>query len=309
MAFLLLLKKKIIKLATCLIPGKDKRRLIRKRLEYRWGCLQTAAYNIYFDSVWHKRAGLLENADKIDTLILGDSHAQFGVVPFLMGPGAYNYAFNANSLYETFESLKFAAGHCKNLKTVILMCSFYNGGYSLIRGSEAWHCRILAKKFAMNYDFSLNPGYDFDFYDKIIEKLLPDPDKVCCQGYDFVGQRINRSTKKTRERALHHYKIYQKYDNQWPLLEKICQFCASAGIRPVIVDSPARSDYTAVLDEAEKGADLSAGLKQIAKRLGVSFVEMSGGFDDEDFADADHLNFNGAVKLTRWLMNSVDIKQ
>ncbi len=169
---------------------------MRKRLECRWGCLQTAAYDIYFDSVWHKHAGLLKNADKIDTLILGDSHAQFGIVPFLMGSGAYNYAFNANSLYETFESLKFAAGRCKNLKTVILMCSFYNGGYSLIRGSEAWHCRILAKKFAMNYDFSLNPGYDFDFYDKIIEKLSPDPDKVCCQGYDFVGQRINRSTKK-----------------------------------------------------------------------------------------------------------------
>lgn len=44
---------------------------MRKRLECRWGCLQTAAYDIYFDSVWHKHAGLLKNADKIDTLILG----------------------------------------------------------------------------------------------------------------------------------------------------------------------------------------------------------------------------------------------
>ena len=104
-------------------------------------------------------------------------------------------------------------------------------------------------------------------------------------------------------------KIYQKYDNQWPLLEEICQFCASAGIRPVIVDSPTRSDYTAVLDEVGKGADLSAGLKQIAKRFNVLFIETSGGFDNEDFADADHLNFNGAVKLTRRLMDSVDIKQ
>lgn len=144
---------------------------------------------------------------------------------------------------------------------------------------------------------------------KLLRNLAPIPIKSVVRGYDFVGQRINRSTKKTRERALHHYKIYQKYDNQWPLLEEICQFCASAGIRPVIVDSPTRSDYTAVLDEVGKGADLSADLKQIAKRLGVLFVEMSGGFDDEDFADADHLNFNGAVKLTRRLMDSVDIKQ
>ena len=292
-----------------MIPGRDKRRLMRKRLDFRWGGgVQIATCSIYFDSVWHKHTGLLENADKIDTLILGDSHAQFGIVPFLMGTGAYNYAFNANSLYETFESLKFAAGHLKNLKTVVLMCAFYNGGFSLIRGSEAWHCRILAKKIGMNYDFSLNPGYDFDLYDKIIEKIVPDPDKICCQGYDFVGQRINRSTKKTQKRALHHYKIYQKYDNQWPILEEICRFCASAGIRLVVLDAPARSDYMAVLRDASQGADLSADMKQILKRHGVLFINMSDGFDDEDFADADHLNFNGAVKLTRRLMNAIEVK-
>ena len=30
------------------------------------------------------------------------------------------------------------------------------------------------------------------------------------------------------------------------------------------------------------------------------------GFDYEDFHDADHLNFNGAVKYTRYLINQLN---
>ncbi|MBR1778826.1 MAG: hypothetical protein IJ752_09635 [Alphaproteobacteria bacterium] len=194
---------------------------------------------------------------------------------------------------------------CKNLKNVILVCSFYNGGYSLIRGSEAWHCRILAKKFNMPYDFGLNPKYDFAFYDKIIEQMTPRFDRVYCQGYDFAGIEIHPSTKKTRERALHHFKIYQKYKNQLPVLDEICAFCQKADLRLILVDAPVRSDYAAVLAEAAPDTDLTALIKEVAGRYQIKLIKPAG-FADEDFADSDHLNFNGALKLTRQLVKVLE---
>lgn len=300
------LKREIIKACLCWIPNKEKRRFLRKKYELKWGCLDLEQYAGYFDSVWHKHQGLLENADKIDTLLLGDSHAQFGLVPFAFPEGkfAYNYAFNANSLYETFESLKFAASKCKNLKNVILLCSFYNGGFSLIRGGDAWHCRILEKKIGMAFDFSLNPAFDFAFYDEVVDALSPRSGKVYCQGYDFVGLHISPSTQKTRERVEHHFKIYRKYKNQLELLDGIISFCKKSGLKLVLADAPVRSDYAAILKELAEGEDVLADLRQTASKHGTVLIEPTG-FTDDAFADSDHLNFNGALKLTRQLAGAL----
>lgn len=37
-------------------------------------------------------------------------------------------------------------------------------------------------------------------------------------------------------------------------------------------------------------------------------IDASDGFGDDDFADADHLNFNGAVKLTRRIMEAGNLR-
>lgn len=293
------IKKKAAKIVTFPVLNKEKRRSLRKKLELKWGCADTGVLNVYFDSVMRKYNGLVENAPEIETLVSGDSHAQFGCAPFVMGGNAYNCAFNANSLYESFEVVKRAAEMCPRLKTVVLFVSFYNGGYSLVRTTEAWRCRILEKYLKIPFDFSVNKTIDVRLYDAAIEKLRLSGDNLCCQGFDFAGQHINRSTKKTRDRVLHHFKIYQKYDNQWSVLRDFCDFCKEKGLRPLLVYPPVRTDYAAVLNEVGQGFDPTAVVKQIAAEKGVALLDARDGFDDDDFADADHLNFNGAVKLTR----------
>lgn len=296
------LKREIIKAFLCWIPNKEKRRFLRKKYELKWGCLDIEPYAGYFDSVWHKHQGLLANADKIDTLLLGDSHAQFGLIPFVLPAKrfGYNYAFNANSLYETFESLKFAASKCPKLKNVILLCSFYNGGFSLVCGGDAWHCRILEKKIGMKFDFSLNPSFDYAFYDEIVRMISPRSGGFYTQGYDFVGLHTNPSTHKTRERVEHHFKIYRKYKNQLSLLDDIISFCEKSNLKLILANAPVRSDYAAILNELAKGEDVLADIKQVVAKHGLSLIEPAG-FADDEFADADHLNFNGALKLTRQL--------
>ena len=170
----------------------------------------------------------------------------------------------------------------------------------MIRGGDAWHCRILQKITGMQFDFSLNPSFDFSFYDEVIGKLVPDPDTVFCQGVDFAGQRIRRSTTKTRERVEHHFKIWQKYTNQLPVLEDIFAFCKASGFHLILSDAPVRSDYAAALKEMAQGADTLSDIRKTAEKNGITLIEPTG-FRDEDFSDSDHLNFNGALKLTRQL--------
>lgn len=302
------IKKKMAKALFMFVSDKEKRKAKRKALELKWNCADASYYRIYFDSVVHKYDGLVANAANVETLILGDSHAQFGCVPFLIGENAYNCAFNANSLYESFETLKKSAELCPELKTVVLFCSFYNGGYSLVRTTEAWRCKILEKRLGIPFDFSVNKTIDFSLYEKIIAGLKPSTDKVYCQGFDFVGQQINRSTKKTRDRVLHHFKIYQKYSNQWEILRGFCDFCKQKGLRAILVNPPVRGDYAAVLNEVGGGVSLIDEIKIISIEKGVLLIDASDGFGDDDFADADHLNFNGAVKLTRRIMEAGNLR-
>lgn len=304
MSLMRTLKKETAKAVFMFVSDKEKRKVMRKTLELKWGCADLSYYEVYFDGVFHKYNGLVATAANVKTLILGDSHAQFGCVPFLIGESAYNCAFNANSLYESFETLKKAAELCPELQTVVLFCSFYNGGYSLVRTTEAWRCKVLEKCLGIPFDFSVNKMMDFRPYDKIIAGLTPSTDKIYCQGFDFVGQHINRSTKKTRDRVLHHFKIYQKYNNQWGILRDFCDYCKQRGSRAVLVNPPVRSDYKAVLNEVGGRVSLIDDINDISTEKGVLLIDASDGFDDDDFADADHLNFNGAVKLTRRIMQA-----
>ena len=56
------------------------------------------------------------------------------------------------------------------------------------------------------------------------------------------------------------------------------------------------------------GVSLIDDINDISTEKGVLLIDASDGFDDDDFADADHLNFNGAVKLTRRIMQAGKIR-
>lgn len=68
----------------------------------------------------------------------------------------------------------------------------------------------------------------------------------------------------------------------------------------ILSDAPVRSDYAAALKEIAQGADTLSDIRKTAEKNGITLIEPTG-FTDEDFSDSDHLNFNGALKLTRQL--------
>ena len=124
-------------------------------------------------------------------------------------------------------------------------------------------------------------------------------EKVYCQGYNFAGLEIAPIKLTDKGRAEHHFKIYDKYKSEIPWFEKICDWCKEHNQKLYLINSPERSDYKQVIDELKGEKDILKELKDIAKQYDVSFYDFNDDFNDEDMADSDHLNFNGAVKMTR----------
>ena len=93
------LSKLIAKACTFYIINKEKRRLMRQNINMRLGNVSGELIR-FIEMVKKKHQGLSEKANEIDTLFIGDSHTEFGTLPFLISPNAYNYAMTANGLYE-----------------------------------------------------------------------------------------------------------------------------------------------------------------------------------------------------------------
>lgn len=67
--------------------SKNKRRQVRDKLRQKFGVLPTAAAQIFINSVTQKIKGLRQRTKQTKILVIGDSHAQFGVLPFALGGG------------------------------------------------------------------------------------------------------------------------------------------------------------------------------------------------------------------------------
>lgn len=282
--------------------SKNKRRQVRDKLRQKFGVLPTAAAQIFINSVTQKIKGLQQRTKQTKILVIGDSHAQFGVLPFALGGGTcgYNFAFTSNSLYEDLQTLKYAHKICPNLEQVVLVVSFYNCGFNLAMGAEAWRRDIVAKCLGVNFTENNNPHADAEIWSRAIDELKPDANFYCVQGYDFAGNHQTAfPQKKIEERVGGHYKLFKKYKNQLPYLEKICDYCEQNKLKLLLVNTPVRRDYQECLDNMkDKDEDLLSGIKNIAQTKGVKFLNPVG-FEVDDFADADHLSFEGALKLTR----------
>ena len=301
----------LARLCTFYISNREKRRLKRQDINMRFG--QVSGELIRFvEMVQKKHQGLLEEADKIDTLFIGDSHAEFGTLPFLISETAYNYALTANGLYEIYKTLQIATEKCPKLKKIICFVSFYQCGYSEIRGSGAKWCQALDNLLGIEYDYSLNKEHNYELTAHALAQLISnkrrteqnrteqsDRNRIYCQGYNFAGIDVSPIHEKDKERAAHHFKIYANYKSELPWLQKICDWTKEHHQELYLINSPERSDYKQVVAELSNGADVLAEIKDIAQKNNVPFYNFNDDFNDGDLADSDHLNFNGAVKMTR----------
>lgn len=275
---------------------------------------------------------LLENrAAMVETLILGSSHALTGVDPTVLGGRAFNLASQSQSLYYDAALIRKYRPNLPALKRVILPVSYFSLEYQLEDGPERWrafHYRYfygLAHRDWHNLVSARNFSAYFLSGETTRARVLLGSSTNALDEYDQWGGWTNRlcgsrlqampqDTNALHQAALgtlrlHHGMMKPEHSSEnFLLLDHLIGELRHTGIEVVLVTLPVTQYYTAGV-QPEAYDRLRQLLATLSAKHGVPYLNWMEDtrFDLADFADGDHLNCEGAAKLSRYLKEALGL--
>ncbi|NLV53944.1 MAG: hypothetical protein GXY64_11885 [Bacteroidales bacterium] len=266
----------------------------------------------------YKHSWMLQHGDEVTTLILGHSHTLYGVRPDVLGKGTFSLAQQSQSLRYDAYLLKHYP--LKNLRKIILPFSY----------SSLWEDfehqpgeKYQAMRYRIYMDCDIHPriswyGFEIMSMPAVREKLksLYTPAQ---NGWDSLGWG-NDYTLQTREKPWDNGKIRAEKNTYKdtsiiPLnegfLREIFEECRKRDIKVILLNTPVSPNFRKWEDRRQVNIN-----QQILSELLKTYPEVDyldweddPRFCDEDFYDGDHLNSEGAKKLTRFIKSEMSKRQ
>lgn len=274
------------------IPISSLRRKMRRRIAE-----EVAARN-YAKNIRAKTTALLQKAEKIEILCCGSSHADYGFCPSVFPQNAFNFGSASQDLRTSAALVEKFSQKLPRLKHVILFFSVFSPGCYLAKTNEAFRsvvfeqvlniptpddCRLSEKEQKRIYNnLCKENGIDSQVDEFGFNSSMP--------GFDVSAE----------ERTRTHLRENLRKPNQIRYVEEIVSRLTKSEL--IVVIPPARADYRALLPERK---ELFASLFELQNlrndfRIADFFEDCD--FSDDDFADTDHLNKNGAFKLSQKIL-------
>lgn len=248
----------------------------------------------FLSYVYKKKIGIELKSDSITTLALRSSIADYSFYSPLW-TGAYNLGLTSSDLFSTYHLYKNFRINLPNLKNVIVFFSVPAPGYSLINSIEGY--RTIAYKYFFNIPYStegyIKPEFEKRVYKKCNNLKISEVDSAYW-GYEkksYYGIDIS-----AQERVRTHLRENIREPDQMNWLSSLSGLVNSDGRRLFVVIPPVRSDYKNLLP-----SDIVLYEKLFKlESEGLEIINLfnSDKFNDTDFGDTDHLNNEGAIKMT-----------
>lgn len=237
----------------------------------------------------------------IKTLVLGSSHGDFG---YIAKEDEFNLSLTSQDLYYSYKLYEKYA-NLSQLKNIILFYSVFSNGFILDKTS----LKEIALSYKMFFDI---PIVHNCLYLKL--RNLSFPKYLCkvikteiifCNGNNKHTENLFMNTKEitANERAKAHKKTYNRPDKQIKWLKLLIQLANKNKHRVFIVISPATKEYKSYLVSE---SNLFTEIKEL-KHCKIIDLYNSNLFEQEDFGDWDHLNENGAKKLSNYVRNLIEV--
>lgn len=251
----------------------------------------------YLSQLANKILQLESFNDGIDTLILGSSHAQLG---YRAENNEFNLGLSFQDLYYSYSLYK---KYCHMpVKNIILFYSVFSSGAQTIKTNYTSIAPI----------YKIVTGIDYQDYKTAKEKKLFSKEASFAKQFKMykktfsadIAYRGNEVTYETAikaeqasYRALPHLKNNQRNNNQTSYVEEIYKLSSTHNAKLYVVISPATKQYKECLPPSEI---LFKDITKLQETLNIKVFNMYDceQFNDDDFKDWDHLNINGAKKLT-----------
>lgn len=268
-----------------------------------------------------KKNWLDKNISSVHIWSFGSSHGLYGISPKYFSKSAFNSAHVSQPLkYDTFIFEKYIE-QTDSLEWVILPISYFTMTSKMEDGEEWW--RI--KNYCIYYDCPYHewePKYNIEiignplaFY-KQIKRVgrywIKGIDDNSCDslGLDLGYSKTKRGEEwymNGEQRAKYHTKDLQSkkpiIQENISYLESIIKKCEEKNVSVLLLTTPVCSTYYECVDTAQYSLMIETCEEMTQKYNNVQYLNLfkDSRFVEEDFFDADHLETDGAAKLTKIL--------
>lgn len=270
----------------------------------------------------YKYEWMQQNAEEVETLVLGNSHTFYGIRPEYLDGNAFNLANVSQGLKQDSFLLEYWSDRYKELKTIIYPISYPSWfiRLELEEGRESFRCRYY--KIYMDCDlYPALPYYSLELSDsrtarakaaKLLSPKDPEYDEYgWSTAFKLSKKNINKWNKGTKAVITIERQTAKSWDHielNYARMKEIADFCKSRDIQLILVTTPCWHSYYDNLDkrQLDKMYELTNRYMEESGAIYFDYLK-DPRFEADDFFDSDHLSDIGALKFTKIL--NEDIKK
>lgn len=264
----------------------------------------------------YKKAYLDTHASEIETLILGSSHAYYGLNPAYFSGKAFNASHVSQTLDYDHQLLKKYESRFQHLQTIVVPVSAFTLYEKLSTGPQGWR----VKNYTIYYDlptsislqaFSEVLSHAFSFNVRRLGRyyIKGAPNITCSPlgwGTVYHSSKAKDLEETAREaaarhnKALHSPEIRELFTENTQVLNEILAWGEEKGIQVLLLTLPAYGAYREKLDPEQLRITIEVARSAAQAHPHCRYLNL---LDDPDFSpgdyyDADHLSEIGAEKLS-----------
>lgn len=262
----------------------------------------------------YKYKFLTEQGKEIETLILGSSHAVYGIHPDSLSAPAFNAAHVSQTLHYDYVILSQVIESLPDLKTLIVPISYFSFRASLDTSTESWriknyhlyyNCHDCDKNW--NHRLEIVNGTFLSNLRRVWNWLIHKKEEINSTQLGYGTKYLNKPSKNLEATAAlaaerHTHESRDLVEENQEYLTKLIELSRENGVSVVLLTMPGSSYYRNLLDKKQL-KEMEAICEEWATAQDVTYLDLlaNNSFGDQDFRDGDHLNLQGAVKLSQHL--------
>ena len=250
---------------------------------------------------WMQRHG-----HEVSTLLLGNSHGYYALMPSEMGDSVFNLCNVSQRLEHDYYLLRHYAGSYENLRRVVLVAD--NSNLFDIPMEEDEPARVTYYQLYMGYRaHSMLSRYGFELANMTytLQKLkyYREGMSVMCDslgwGNNYIVADRNPDDFLYENVRQHHFDNWEDTYRNRDYMDSIAAWCQQHHVELVLLQTPVCKDYTRKAVEWQLQL-VNAMVDSCCTKYGARKMDYScdSRFLDTDFFDSDHLSDQGARKFS-----------
>lgn len=263
-----------------------------------------------------KHQWMLSHSQEVETLILGNSHTFYGLRPDVLGGNAINLAMVSQTY--RYDNALLHHYDMPHLRRVILPCSYLSlwEDFEEQEDNKEWY---MANRYLLYMDIHEHSrlskyGLEMFSINSLWEKTLSlwRPSQVSWDslgfGTNFTREGRNEEWDNGAERARNNtYKDTCIVALNKQYLNEMATFCKKHNAQLILITTPTSQSFRNNEDQRQVNINKKTLSDFLCKHPSVMYIDLEADkrFSEEDFYDGDHLNMDGAEKMSMIIRDSI----